>query len=255
MDNRSNTKSNKHEPVLPGRREVLMAGAGLIATPLLSGFAAGADAEQKDAPTQKGPFPTRAYGATKADAPLGPLRIERRAVGPRDVLLDILYCGICPSDIHAVRGDWRQPNFPIVPGHEIVGRVRAVGAEVTKFKVGDIGGVGCMVNSCGTCENCRADREQNCLTGTTFTYDSEDRAHGGYTFGGYPDKVVVASTSSFASRRARTSRRRPRSFARASRRSPRCSTGSSGRARRSASSASAGWGTWRSSWRRRGTRT
>jgi uncharacterized zinc-type alcohol dehydrogenase-like protein len=192
MNTQSKTESNGRGSALPGRREVLMAGAGLIAAPLLSGVAAGADAAPKDAPVPQGPFPTRAYAATKADAPLGPVQIERRSVGARDVLLDILYCGVCHSDIHSVRGDWGKPKFPIVPGHEIVGRVRALGREVTKFKVGDIGGVGCMVNSCGTCDNCRADREQNCLNGTTFTYDSDDRTHGGYTFGGYSDKIVVA---------------------------------------------------------------
>src|SRR4051812_37714762 len=100
-------------------------------------------------------------------------------------------CGICHSDIHSVNGDWSKPNVPVVPGHEIIGRVAAVGDKVTKFKIGDIGGVGCMVNSCRTCENCRADREQNCLKGTTFTYDAPDPVSGGHTFGGYSDTIVV----------------------------------------------------------------
>jgi uncharacterized zinc-type alcohol dehydrogenase-like protein len=103
----------------------------------------------------------------------------------------VLYCGICHSDIHIVRSEWRPTRYPCVPGHEIIGRVQAVGSAVTKFKVGDIGGVGCMVDSCGTCENCLVDREQHCLNGTTFTYDSTDRVTGGHTFGGYSDKVVV----------------------------------------------------------------
>jgi uncharacterized zinc-type alcohol dehydrogenase-like protein len=123
------------------------------------------------------------------------MQIERRAVGPHDVLLDVLYCGICHSDIHSVRDEWRPtlPTvYPNVPGHEIVGRVLAVGSAVTKFKVGDIGGVGCMVDSCRTCENCQADREQNCLKGATFTYNSPDSVSGGQTYGGYSDKMVVA---------------------------------------------------------------
>ena len=115
-----------------------------------------------------------------------------RAIGPNDVLLDVLYCGICHSDIHIVRSEWRPTRYPCVPGYEIIGRVQAVGSAVTKFKVGDIGSVGCMVDSCGTCENCLADREQNCLNGTTFPYHSTDRVTGGHTFGGYFDKVVVS---------------------------------------------------------------
>jgi uncharacterized zinc-type alcohol dehydrogenase-like protein len=174
------------------RRDMMKVGAAMAAAPLIGGAAKGAEADAGKAIDTSKPTPARAYGAAKASEPLGPLNIERRAVGPRDVLLDVLYCGICHSDIHAVRSDWGKTKYPVVPGHEMVGRVRAVGREVTKFKVGDIGGVGCMVDSCGTCENCQADREQNCLNGTTFTYDSDDRAHGGYTFGGYSDKVVVS---------------------------------------------------------------
>lgn len=133
----------------------------------------------------------RAYGASSATSPLGPIEIKRRALGKNDVLLDVLYCGVCHSDIHTVRGEWGPAQYPCVPGHEIIGRVQAVGTEVTKFKVGDIGGVGCMVDSCRTCEHCEADREQNCLAGATFTYDSPDKLSGGHTFGGYSDKVVV----------------------------------------------------------------
>ncbi len=134
----------------------------------------------------------RAYGATGASSGIAPLTINRRAVGPHDVVLEVLYCGICHSDIHTVHGDWGGPTFPCVPGHEIVGRVLAVGSAVTKFRVGDYGGVGCMVDSCGTCENCQAGREQNCLNGTTFTYDSDDRVSGGKTFGGYSERMVVS---------------------------------------------------------------
>lgn len=183
----------EHRPADQSRRQMLRAGAAVAAIPFLGGISAAQDG--KPGPTDpsvgNGPFSARAYGAASANSPLGQLEIQRRAIGPHDVLLEVLYCGVCHSDIHAVRGDWGAPKYPIVPGHEIIGRVQAVGNAVTKFRVGDIGGVGCMVNSCGTCENCLADREQNCLNGTTFTYDSDDRSHGGYTFGGYSDKVVV----------------------------------------------------------------
>jgi uncharacterized zinc-type alcohol dehydrogenase-like protein len=173
---------------MTGRRAVLKAGIALAGAPLLAGIAQGAEPE----PAQARSSSVRAYGVTSAVDTVGPLRIERRAVGPRDVLLDVLYCGVCHSDLHIARSDWRPAHYPCVPGHEIVGRVAAVGAQVTKFRVGDIGGVGCMVESCGTCENCRTDREQNCLEGTTFTYDSNDRVSGGTTYGGYSEKIVVS---------------------------------------------------------------
>ena len=102
-----------------------------------------------------------------------------------------LYCGICHSDIHNVRSEWRPSTYPCIPGHEIIGRVQAVGSAVARFKVGDVGGVGCMVGSCGTCENCLADREQNCLNGAVFTYCSRDPVTGEDTLGGYSDKMVV----------------------------------------------------------------
>lgn len=182
-------------PAVPERRKLLLAGAGLAAAPLLAGMATGARAQQAAAPAETGPFSVRAYGASSAASALEARQIQRRAVGPNDVLIDVLYSGICHSDIHTVRDEWRQTlptRFPSVPGHEIVGRVTAVGSAVTKFKVGDIGGVGCMVDSCGTCENCLADREQNCLKGATFTYGSPDPALGGFTFGGYSERMVVA---------------------------------------------------------------
>ncbi len=178
--------------VLLSRREVLTAGAGLVAAPLLVSAATEASAAPAVVPGGGGPISSLAYGAAGATSPLGPLSIERRAVGPHDVLLGVLYCGICHSDIHIARSEWRQGHYPCVPGHEIIGRVTKTGKDVKSFKEGDIVGVGCMVDSCGTCENCLADREQNCLNGTTFTYDSTDRSHGGYTFGGYSDKMVVS---------------------------------------------------------------
>lgn len=215
----NNGDSGKPTPI--GRREVLAAGAGMAVAPILSGIAAGADPAPNAAPG-KGPVTARAYGATKADAPLAAMNIERRAVGPNDVLLDILYCGICHSDIHAARSEWGPETYPCVPGHEIIGRVIAVGDKVTKFKVGDIGGVGCMVNSCRTCENCAADREQNCLKGPTFTYGAPDAISGVTPTAGFRTRSWSSSISSSASRRAPTSRPPPRCSAPGSPPSPRC---------------------------------
>jgi uncharacterized zinc-type alcohol dehydrogenase-like protein len=176
------------------RRQLLIAGAGLAAAPLLAN-----DAEaQTRRPAEQGPFQVRAYATSGPGAPFAPMQIERRAVRPSDVLIDVLYAGICHSDIHTARSEWGPANYPVVPGHEIIGRVAAVGSAVTKFKVGDIAGVGCMVDACGTCENCRADREQNCLNGTTFTYDAPDKISGGRTYGGYAERIVV--TERFAIR-------------------------------------------------------
>ncbi|HET8563038.1 MAG TPA: NAD(P)-dependent alcohol dehydrogenase, partial [Candidatus Binatia bacterium] len=187
-------RQEERGPAMPDRRKFLIAGLGLAAAPLLTRVATGAPAAQTDVPVGTEPFPVRAYGTSSASSPLQPMQIERRALGPHDVLLDVLYCGVCHSDIHQARNEWPDTvptTYPVVPGHEIIGRVRAVGNKVTKFKVDDIGGVGCMVDSCGTCENCLADREQNCLNGTTFTYNSPDKVSGGLTFGGYSDKLVV----------------------------------------------------------------
>jgi uncharacterized zinc-type alcohol dehydrogenase-like protein len=132
----------------------------------------------------------RAYGAASATEPLAALTIERRAIGPRDVLIDIKFCGICHSDIHHCRGEWGKVPYPAVPGHEIAGIVREVGAEVTNHAVGDRVGVGCMVNSCRECENCLKGEEQYCLAGNTQTYGSVDR-DGTVTRGGYSSHVVV----------------------------------------------------------------
>jgi uncharacterized zinc-type alcohol dehydrogenase-like protein len=175
------------------RRKILkMAGASVVAAPLLGVMSPGHAEAQPAAPTLgKSPFAVRAYGVQSVGGHIEPLQIQRRALGPRDVLLDVLYASICHSDIHTVRGDWRAPRLPCVPGHEIVGRVIAVGGAVTKFKIGDIGGVGCMVDSCGECENCLSDREQICRNGTTFTYNAPDKVSGSHTLGGYSDKMVV----------------------------------------------------------------
>src|SRR5512137_33317 len=114
---------------------------------------------------------TPAYAAPSAKAPLGPHSIERREPGPHDVHIEILYCGICHSDIHQVRDEWGGSIFPMVPGHEIVGRVTRVGRGVKRFKVGDRAGVGCMVDSCGTCASCKKDLEQFCQKGAAYTYN------------------------------------------------------------------------------------
>jgi uncharacterized zinc-type alcohol dehydrogenase-like protein len=131
-----------------------------------------------------------AYGAPSPTEPLIPLEIERRPVGPRDVLIEIRFCGICHSDIHHCRGEWGEVPYPAVPGHEIAGVVAEVGAEVTRHAVGDRVGVGCMVNSCRECENCQKGEEQYCLPGNTQTYGSRDR-DGTTTCGGYSTHVVV----------------------------------------------------------------
>jgi uncharacterized zinc-type alcohol dehydrogenase-like protein len=132
----------------------------------------------------------RAFGAPAADAPLRALEIQRRALGPKDVRIDIRFCGICHSDIHFTRGEWGEVPYPAIPGHEIAGVVAAVGAEVTAFTTGDRVGVGCMVNSCRECENCVRGDEQYCIPGNTQTYGSVDR-DGTVTYGGYSDHVVV----------------------------------------------------------------
>jgi uncharacterized zinc-type alcohol dehydrogenase-like protein len=132
----------------------------------------------------------KAVGAASATADLAPLEIQRRPLGPDDVRIDIKFCGICHSDIHFARGEWGEIPYPAVPGHEIAGVVAEVGAAVTRHAVGDRVGVGCMVNSCRECENCRAGDEQYCLRGNTQTYGSIDR-DGTLTYGGYSDHVVV----------------------------------------------------------------
>ena len=135
---------------------------------------------------------THGYAAQSADTPLAPFRFDRRDPGPRDVAIDILFCGVCHSDLHTVRSEWAGTIYPCVPGHEIVGRVTAVGAEVTGFAVGDTVGVGCMVGSCGECPSCHGGEEQYC-TGSGFvgTYNGTDSHSGGHTLGGYSAHIVV----------------------------------------------------------------
>jgi uncharacterized zinc-type alcohol dehydrogenase-like protein len=133
----------------------------------------------------------KTYAAQNATSKLTSLTISRREPGPTDVEIDILYCGVCHSDLHQARNEWHNTVYPCVPGHEIVGRVTRAGRNVKKFKPGDIGAVGCMVDSCHTCPNCRAGFEQYCLSVPTFTYNSDDKHLGGHTFGGYSTNVVV----------------------------------------------------------------
>ena len=134
---------------------------------------------------------TAAYGAYAADTPLEPIAIERRAPGPRDVQIDIAFCGVCHSDLHQVRSEWGGTIYPCVPGHEILGTVSAVGGEVTRFAVGDLVGVGCMVDSCRRCPSCAEGLEQYCENGFTGTYNFPTPDAPGHTLGGYSQCIVV----------------------------------------------------------------
>lgn len=133
---------------------------------------------------------TIGYAAQDATTPLDLFQFERREPGPRDVQIEILYCGVCHSDLHTARNEWHNTVYPVVPGHEIVGRVTDVGAVVTGFKPGDLAGVGCMVDSCGTCPDCQEGLEQYCPT-FTLTYNSPDPHTGAMTYGGYSNRIVV----------------------------------------------------------------
>jgi uncharacterized zinc-type alcohol dehydrogenase-like protein len=132
-----------------------------------------------------------AYAAQSTSSPLTPLEIDRREPGPKDVQIDILYCGVCHSDIHMAHNDWAMTVYPVVPGHEIIGRVVKTGAHVKGFKAGDLVGVGCMVDSCRTCPSCNDNLEQYCENGFTLTYGSPDKISGGMTHGGYSSQVTV----------------------------------------------------------------
>src|SRR5947209_14712643 len=139
-------------------------------------------------------YHAKGYAARSATSGLAPFSVPRRDLRPDDVQIEIQYCGVCHSDLHQVRNEWQNtlPTvYPCVPGHEIIGRVAKTGRAVKKFKEGDIVGVGCMVNSCGVCENCRAGDEQFCVNFPTLTYNAEDKVLGGVTYGGYSDSIVV----------------------------------------------------------------
>lgn len=133
----------------------------------------------------------KAFGAENAKADLKPMDIERRACGDDDVKIDITYCGVCHSDIHTVRNDWKNSKYPVVPGHEIIGRILEVGKNVSQFKKGDLVGVGCMVDSCQECSACKEDLEQFCEKGMVGTYNGKDKHLGGHTFGGYSTSITV----------------------------------------------------------------
>lgn len=134
---------------------------------------------------------TKAFGTEAAEARLKELNIQRREVTPYDVEIEILYCGICHSDLHSIHNDWGGTTYPIVPGHEIVGRVTKVGEGVTKFKVGDLAGVGCIVDSCRECDHCHEGEEQFCDNGWTVVFNSPDKKYGGMTYGGFSESIVV----------------------------------------------------------------
>ncbi len=137
-------------------------------------------------------FDCTGYASHAADKPLAPLGFARRDPGPEDVQIEILYCGVCHSDLHMARNEWKNSVFPVIPGHEIVGRVTKVGANVTKFREGDLAGVGCMVDSCKSCASCQEGLEQYCETGFTGTYNDPDKKSPGLrTYGGYSKAVVV----------------------------------------------------------------
>jgi uncharacterized zinc-type alcohol dehydrogenase-like protein len=139
-------------------------------------------------------FPAKAYAAYDAASGLSGYTIARRATRPEDVQIEILFCGVCHSDLHQVRNEWKEAMptvYPCVPGHEIVGRVVKVGGAVKKFKEGDIAAVGCMVDSCRVCASCRGGEEQYCENGITLTYNAEDKFSGGVTYGGYSESIVV----------------------------------------------------------------
>ena len=135
--------------------------------------------------------PAKGYAALSATTPLQPFSFERRLPGPREVLIDIAFCGVCHSDIHQARDEWGGSMFPMVPGHEIVGTVKAVGNQVTRFQVGDLAGVGCMVDSCKACASCNDGFEQYCDRGFTGTYNAFERGSKTLTQGGYADKITV----------------------------------------------------------------
>jgi len=135
-------------------------------------------------------YQAKGYAAQNAKTSLAPFTFERREPGPTDIQIEILYCGICHSDLHQARDEWAGTTYPVVPGHEIVGRVVSVGSEVKSFKAGDLAGVGCMVDSCGVCPDCNDHQEQFCAN-TIFTYNSPDKHTGKMTYGGYSNSVVV----------------------------------------------------------------
>jgi len=136
-------------------------------------------------------YSVKAYGTESAEADLQEMMIPRRALTDTDIEIEILYCGVCHSDLHTARNDWGGTKYPAVPGHEIVGRITGTGSKVSKFKIGDLAAVGCMVDSCRHCKNCEQDLEQYCENGFVGTYNGKDKHSGNHTFGGYSEKIIV----------------------------------------------------------------
>ncbi len=134
---------------------------------------------------------TKAYAAQSTNTPLSPWNLQRREPKPNDVEIEILFCGVCHSDIHTARNEWHNTVYPVVPGHEIVGRVTRVGEQVKKYKVGNLVGVGCLVDSCRECDNCKEGLEQYCQKGAVGTYNAPEKDGSGTTYGGYSNKIVV----------------------------------------------------------------
>ena len=178
---------------LIGRRNFLASGAGLLAAAPLASAAltSGALAQETAGENLTEAHSTDSCGVTDASGNVHHMTIERRAAGPRDIVIEVMYSGICYSEIHTIVGDWGPVRAPVVPGHEIVGRVVGIGTDVTRFKVGEMAGVGCMVDSCGTCEHCLGGEEQYCQNGATWTYGSPADVPGGVTMGGWSRSIVV----------------------------------------------------------------
>lgn len=134
---------------------------------------------------------TLAFGTEAAHLPIKKMNIQRRALLPNDVSIEILYCGICHSDLHAAKNDWGGSTYPLVPGHEIVGKITEIGSEVRKFKIGDLAAIGCIVDSCGKCSHCHEGEEQFCESGWTVVFNSPDKISGGMTYGGFSEQIVA----------------------------------------------------------------
>jgi uncharacterized zinc-type alcohol dehydrogenase-like protein len=187
----------------------------------------------------------KAYAAPSATQPLAPFELDRRDVGPDDLLIDIAFCGVCHTDIHQARDEWGHGLFPMVPGHEIIGRVAQVGHRVKDFKPGDLAGVGCLVDSCRACPSCQEHLEQFCQKTPAFTYNGTEMDRSTPTYGGYSARIVWTGPSPCTSRPAWTRRARPPCCAPASPPTRPCATGAPAGTARWGWWAWAAWATWR----------
>jgi len=187
-------KTEQSKPVGHSRRDFIVlsatAGASVAAADLLNFQPAQGANAMNSVAMRNGPYPTEGMAAYSSTGPHKLMRFQRRALGPKDVAIKILYCGVCHSDIHTIRGDWGKIQYPQIVGHELAGEVVAAGSSVSKFTVGARVGVGTMVNSCRICTECQAGHENYCLNGNTQTYGSKDK-DGTITQGGYSSFVVV----------------------------------------------------------------